>query len=97
MVSVVSELFSGLDLKSRQQWVMTLLKDQIGSTIHALQMELRSPSEVPLLKDSGAPQRRDFKIKSDRPNTIKPIQNTVPESDVDDLEEIEEDEDFADE
>lgn len=79
-VSVVSEMFSGLDLKARQQWVMSLLKDQIGSTIHAIQMELRSPSEVPLLKDAGAPLRRDFKIKADRQNAPKIEEKTADQS-----------------
>lgn len=66
-LSVVSDMFSGLDLKARQMWVMNLLSDKIGKAIHALQLDLKSPAEVPLNEGSGAPLRRDLKIKPDRP------------------------------
>ncbi len=50
-LSVISEVFSGLNLKQRQEWVNGILSDLYSKSIHALQMDLKSPSEDPLKKD----------------------------------------------
>jgi BolA protein len=83
-LSVVSDLFSGLDLKSRQRWVMNLLSEQMGKAIHALQMELRSPEEVPLSNDSGIPMRRDLKVKAARPPKMESKKAPSDQTETDD-------------
>jgi BolA protein len=54
-ISIISEVFSGLNLKQRQEWVNGLLSDLYSKSIHALQMDLKSPSEDPLKKDISVP------------------------------------------
>ncbi len=54
-IKVVSEVFTGLSLKQRQQWIFNLVGDLMGKTVHALQMDLKEPSEVPLKEDFSLP------------------------------------------
>lgn len=46
-VEIVSEFFDGLSLVKRHQLVYTLLAEQMQSGIHALQINAKTPSEVP--------------------------------------------------
>ena len=43
---VVSDAFEGLSRLQRHQWVMSLVKDLVGTKIHALTLELKAPSEI---------------------------------------------------
>lgn len=54
-LSVVSEVFSGLSLKQRQQWIYNLVSDLMGKSIHALQLDLKEPREIPLREDNPIP------------------------------------------
>ena len=45
---VVSDAFEGLSRLQRHQWIMSLVKDLVGTKIHALTLELKAPSEVAL-------------------------------------------------
>jgi BolA protein len=50
-LSIISEVFSGLNIKQRQEWVNGILSDLYNKSIHALQMDLKSPAEDPLKSD----------------------------------------------
>nr|WP_020593190.1 BolA family protein [Kiloniella laminariae] len=45
-VEVVSEKFEGLNRVNRQRLVFDLLKQEMETTIHALQIKAQSPSEA---------------------------------------------------
>lgn len=45
-VTVVSEKFTGVNRVNRQRMVHELLKDELASTIHALQIKANTPGEV---------------------------------------------------
>ncbi|OUS12979.1 BolA family transcriptional regulator [Rhodospirillales bacterium 47_12_T64] len=45
-VTVVSEKFAGVNRVNRQRMVHELLKDELASTIHALQIKANTPGEV---------------------------------------------------
>lgn len=58
-IEVVSEGFMGLGPVDRQRWIMALVRDLIDTKkIHALQMDLKDPREVPL-KTVLVPPLRD--------------------------------------
>ena len=44
-IKVVSDLFTGLSMLQRQQWMNSVLHDMYHKQIHALQMILREPEE----------------------------------------------------
>jgi BolA protein len=54
-LSVISEVFTGLNLKQRQEWVNGILSDLYNKSIHALKMDLKSPAEDPLKEDLSLP------------------------------------------
>ena len=54
-ISVISEVFTGLNLKQRQEWVNGILSDLYNKSIHALKMDLKSPAEDPLKEDLSVP------------------------------------------
>ena len=66
---VISEMFAGLNLQQRQKWVMGLVNDLFGKAIHALQLDLKAPSEVPLKEQLVAPLRREATQSSKKPRS----------------------------
>jgi BolA protein len=48
VLELVAESFAGLGLKERHAWVMGLVNDLFGKGLHALELVLKEPSEVPL-------------------------------------------------
>ncbi len=47
VISIVSELFQGLNRTQRERWVSSLLGDMMPKKIHALSLKLKSPDEEP--------------------------------------------------
>jgi len=45
-ITVVSELFIGLSIFQRQKWMHKTLEDMYKKEIHAIELNLRDPSEA---------------------------------------------------
>ncbi len=68
-LNIVSEAFSGLGLKERHSWVMSLMEDMFNKGIHALKLDLKEPSEVPLKENLSEPIRPVVKRSLKKPPT----------------------------
>lgn len=57
-LKIVSELFGGLNLLQRSQWVNSVFSDLFGKVIHALKLDLKTPDEKPLPEFRPKPLNR---------------------------------------